>query len=276
MGRNRLGPALLGRAGNQIGESMKTGRYAVLSSFVLALLVAPFAIAANGDPITAGGRTTFTGITRVLGNSSTYATQQSNLNNGDGGAARYGCRSNPGREACLLSKNLGGGAAFRFQAANADLGGSIDVEPPTGKKASDVKPFTTNATGVATGLNADQVDGKSADEIVKQSQQDAASVAPYARVTAAGKTDANRSRGVADSNITKGTVGVYCFTGLAASPRNANVTLDGVAGETSVDTTTTTPGAACSGATNVQLIVQTYDSTGALTDKPFYVSITGA
>jgi hypothetical protein len=252
---------------------MKTGRYAVISSLILALLVAPLAIAANGDPMTAGGRTTFTGITRVLGNSSTYATQQSNLNNGDGGAARYGCRSNPGREACLLSKNLGGGAAFRFQAATALLGGTIEVEPPPGKSPADVKPFTTNATGVATGLNADQVDGMSADEILKQSQQDAAAASTYARVAADGNSDESRSQSVADANVAHAGVGVYCFTGLKTAPRNAGVTLDGVPGETSVDTTTSAPGAVCNNATNVQLIVRTYDSAGTAADKPFYVSI---
>jgi hypothetical protein len=257
---------------------MNIGKYAVLSSVILALLVAPFAFAGNGDPVIAGGRTTFTKITRVLGNSSTYATQQSNLNNGDGGAARYGCRSNPGREFCLLSKNLGGGGAFRFQAANALLGGTIEVEPPAGKKPSDVKPFTTNATGVATGLNADQVDGMSADEIIKAAQPAPASSSPafaFARVAADGKTDQSRSQAVTDANVAHSTPGVYCFTGLKSTPKNANVTLDGVPGETSVDTTTSAPGAACANATNVELIVRTYDSAGTLTDKPFYVSLTG-
>src|SRR4051812_5602237 len=146
------------------------GKYLVLSSVLLALLVAPFAVAADGDAVRAGGRTTFTSITRVLGDSTTYATQQSNLRSGDGGAARYGCRSSAANEFCLLSKNTGGGGSFRFQSLNSLLGGSIEVVPPSGKTAADAKPFTTNAHGVATGLNADQVDGKSADEIVKEAQ----------------------------------------------------------------------------------------------------------
>jgi hypothetical protein len=254
---------------------MKTGRYAVVSSIFLALLIAPFAVADNGDSMVAGGRTTFTGITRVLGNSSTYATQQSNLNNGDGGAARYGCRSNPGREFCLLSKNLGGGGAFRFQAANSELGGTIEVEPPAGKKPEDVKPFTTNAKGVATGLNADQVDGQSAEDILKAAAAAQAAQEAYARVGQDGKTDPNRSQGVADTNVTRGTTGVYCFSGLKVSPRNANVTLDGEAGETSVDTTTTTPTADCKSAANVQMIVRTYDSAGTAADRPFYVKVSG-
>jgi hypothetical protein len=244
-----------------------------MSSLILGLLVSPFALAADGDPVRAGGRTTFTRITRILGDSSSYATQQSNLRNGDGGAARYGCRSAAGKEFCLLSKNTGGGGAFRFQAQKSLLGGSIEVVPPSGKTAADAKPFTTNAHGVATGLNADQVDGMSASDIVKAAQTGAFSA--YARVGADGKTDANRTNGVTDTNIIHTTGGVYCFTGMKAQPQTATVNLDGVAGETSVDTTTSSPGAACNNATGIQLIVRTYDSSGALLDKPFYVQVTG-
>jgi hypothetical protein len=237
---------------------------------ILALLVSPFAIASDGDPVRAGGRTTFTSITRVLGDSSTYATQQSNLRSGDGGAARYGCRSSAANEYCLLSKNTGGGGSFRFTSSASLLGGVIDVDPPQGKTARDAKPFTTNATGVATGLNADEVDGMSADDIVKAAKTDTAFSA-RARVTADGKTDASRTSGVTDTNVVHTTAGVYCFTGLKAQPQTANVTLDGAPGETSVDTTTSAPGAACNNATGIQLVVRTYDSTGTLTDKPFYV-----
>jgi hypothetical protein len=246
------------------------GKYLVISSLILALLVSPFAFAADGDPVRAGGRTTFTSITRVLGDSSTYATQQSNLHNGDGGAARYGCRSSVANEFCLLSKNTGGGGSFRFQSLNSLLGGRIEVNPPSGKTARDAKPFTTNATGVATGLNADEVDGMSADDIVKAAQAGSAFNA-YALVGADGKTNASRTKGVADTNLIHTTAGVYCFTGLAAQPQTANVTLDGTAGETSVDTTTNNPGAACNNATGIQMIVRTYDSAGTLADKPFYV-----
>jgi hypothetical protein len=249
------------------------GKYLVLSSLILALLVAPFALAADGDPIRAGGRTTFTSITRVLGDSNTYATQQSNLRNGDGGAARYGCRSTAGNEFCLLSKNTGGGGAFRFQAQKSLLGGSIEVVPPTGKTAADAKPFTTNAHGVATGLNADQVDGMSASDIVKA----ASGSNVYARVAADGKTDSTRTSGVTDTNIVHTTIGVYCFTGLKSQPQTASVTLDGVSGlpgETTVDTTTSAPGAPCNNATGIQMIVRTYDNGGTLADKSFYVQAT--
>jgi hypothetical protein len=250
------------------------GKYLVISSLILALLVAPIALAANGDPVRAGGRTTFTTITRVLGDSSSYATQQSNLRNGDGGAARYGCRSSAANEFCLLSKNTGGGGSFRFQSLNSLLGGSIEVNPPSGKTAADAKPFTTNAHGVATGLNADQVDGMNATDIVKAAQS-GSPFSAYARVGADGKTDGTRTSGVTDTNIVHTTAGVYCFSGLKAQPQTATVTLDGTPGETSVDTTTSAPGAACNNATGIQLTVRTYDSTGTLADKPFYVQATG-
>lgn len=256
------------------------GKYLVLSSLILALLITPFAMAANGDPMIAGGRTTFTKITRVLGNSSTYATQQSNLRLGDGGAARYGCRSSAGNEFCLLSKNTGGGGSFRFTSANSLLGGTIDVDPPQGKTARDAKPFTTNATGVATGLNADEVDGMSATDIVKAAQaQNPASSAPsfaFARVGGDGKTDQSRSQGVTDANISRTQAGVYCFTGLTSKPKVANGNVDGATpGTVTVDTTTNAPGAECNNATNVELIVRTFDKTGNPADLGFYVTITG-
>lgn len=254
-------------------------RQVLLATLMLVLGITSFAIAANGDPMIAGGRTTFTDITRVLGNSSTYATQQSNLRRGDGGAARYGCRSTADKEYCLLSKNIGGGGAFRFAAKNSLLGGEIDIEVPAGKTARDAKPFITNATGVATGLNADEVDGMSAADIVTAARaQNPAGSAPsfaFARVGADGKTDQSRSQGVTDANITKSVAGVYCFTGLTSKPKNANANLDGIPGEVAVDTTTNNPGAECNNQNNVELIVRTYDSAGTAADKPFYLSITG-
>ena len=42
-------------------------RSVLLATLLLVLGITPFAIAANGDPMIAGGRTTFTDITRVLG-----------------------------------------------------------------------------------------------------------------------------------------------------------------------------------------------------------------
>ena len=153
------------------------------------------------------------------------------------------------------------------------------MNPPAGKTADDAKPFTTNATGVATGLNADRVDGMHAADIVKAAQATApAGSAPsfaFARVDADGKTDQSRSQGVTDSNITHTATGVYCFKGLTSRPKSATSNLDGVPGETAVDTTTNAPGADCNNETNIELIVRTYNSSGTPENKPFYVSVTG-
>ncbi len=94
--------------------------------------------------------------TEIIADTTTYGTRQSNKRDGDGGGAIYGCRSNPGNEPCIRANNLKGGRAFEFVTIGKE-GGRIEVGGDhTGA------PFTTNATGVATGLNADQVDGKSA------------------------------------------------------------------------------------------------------------------
>src|SRR3954452_2141804 len=94
--------------------------------------------------------------TEIIANSSTYGTRQSNKKDGDGGGAIYGCRSNPGNEPCIRANNLKGGRAFEFVTIGKE-GGRIEVGGDhTGA------PFTTNATGVATGLNADKGDGKEA------------------------------------------------------------------------------------------------------------------
>src|SRR3954467_11847324 len=94
--------------------------------------------------------------TQIIANTATYSTRQSNLKEGDGGGAIYGCRSNAGNEPCIRANNLRSGRAFEV-ASDGKEAGRIEVGGDhTGA------PFTTNATGVATGLNADQVDGKSA------------------------------------------------------------------------------------------------------------------
>jgi hypothetical protein len=94
--------------------------------------------------------------TEIIANSSTYGTRQSNKKDGDGGGAIYGCRSNPGNEPCIRANNLKGGRAFEFVSIGKEAGRIEVGGDHTGA------PFTTNATGVATGLNADQVDGQSA------------------------------------------------------------------------------------------------------------------
>ena len=186
----------------------------IAGAALLAVCVAPFALAAGeGRPITGGARNpssnasqSYTRETQIIANNSTYGTRQSNKSD-NGGGAIYGCRSGEGgsgkgNEPCIRSNNLAKGYAFEFATAGA-VGGSLTV----GGGGDGAKPFTTNATGVATGLNADRVDSKSAADIVS----DAQAQNRFAQVTAAGKTGA--SRGV-DSAAHEST-GIYrvAFTG---------------------------------------------------------------
>jgi len=146
-------------------------RAVLLAAALLAgLLTTSFASAAGeGDPIEGGTRNpspnasqSLTRETEIIANTSTYGTRQSNKST-NGGAAIYGCRSLVGNEACLRASNLNNGQAFSFE-SRGPLAGTI-----TAAGGDNARPFTTNATGVATGLNADRVDGQNADQIVASS-----------------------------------------------------------------------------------------------------------
>ena len=149
-------------------------RSVVLASAVLAVGISPFAVAATGDALREGVRNGTTNReTEIVSNIAAgsgakggYATRQSNLSNSGGGAV-YGCRSGAGgtpsnQLPCIRANNLAAGRAFEFNAQNGLLGGSITV----GNGGDSRKPFTTNATGVADGLNADRVDGLDAAQVV--------------------------------------------------------------------------------------------------------------
>jgi hypothetical protein len=132
------------------------GRYVLGAALVLSLLVSPFAVATTGGLLREGKRNPSKGAaskeTEIIASNKTYGTRQSNIKNGNGGGAIYGCRSNPGREPCIRANNLKNGRAFEFETDGAEAG-SIEANSPG------ARPFTTNATGVATGLNSDRVDG---------------------------------------------------------------------------------------------------------------------
>jgi len=149
-------------------------RSVVLASAVLAVGISPFAVAATGDALREGVRNGTTNReTEIVANIGAgsgakggYATRQSNLSTSGGGAV-YGCRSGAGgtpanQLPCIRANNLAAGRAFEFNAQNGLLGGSITV----GNGGDSRKPFTTNATGVADGLNADRVDGLDAAQVV--------------------------------------------------------------------------------------------------------------
>jgi len=187
------------------------GVWLAASAIVLAICVAPFAIAAGENtPVKGGARNpsnnasqSYTKETQIIANTGTYGTRQSNKSD-NGGGAIYGCRSGEGgsgkgNEPCIRSVNLAKGYAFEFQSGGTQ-GGTITV----GNGGTSTKPFTTNATGVADGLNADQVDGKSATDIV----EDAKLLTKFANVTGAGALRAGRGA----TASSRSQVGTYVVT----------------------------------------------------------------
>lgn len=153
-------------------------QYAVVLTGAI-LIAAPLAFAATGDPLREGVRNgTTTQETEIIGNITAktpkggYVTRQSNIATGanGGGAAIYGCRTPAGGTAtgsapCLRASNLSAGNAFEFATSGGPIAGVISVGNPAAANPA-AAPFTTNATAVATGLNADKVDGKDASELV--------------------------------------------------------------------------------------------------------------
>src|SRR3954449_1582278 len=99
----------------------------VASATLLAVCIAPFALAAGeGNPVRGGARNpsnnesqAYTRETQVIANNGTYGTRQSNKSD-NGGGAIYGCRSgaggsSKGNEPCLRGSNLAAGLAFEFE-----------------------------------------------------------------------------------------------------------------------------------------------------------------
>jgi hypothetical protein len=166
----------------------------MICASVLAVGVASVATGAVGSAVLIGKRNAAAGTTAIVGTTSGFATRQSNAQNGDGGAASYGCRADASHESCLYVLNHSGGRAFTFQASGgATNGGIITVAPPAGKTADDVSPFTTSAHGVATGLNADRVDGQSASDLTAAAQAAVDKAKPlFAAVNADGTIAGNR------------------------------------------------------------------------------------
>src|SRR3954452_10218142 len=149
------------------------GPLVLASTVVLGLLISSFAVASGeGKNLLLGKRNPGSNAsqalsteTEIIANNSTYGTRQSNKS-AKGGGAIYGCRSGAGgsekgNSPCVRSSNLANGRAFEFSAN----GGTEVGEITSGN--TNAAPFTTNAHGVATGLNADQVDGRGADDIAK-------------------------------------------------------------------------------------------------------------
>jgi|tagenome__1003787_1003787.scaffolds.fasta_scaffold20847227_2 hypothetical protein len=203
--------------------------WVIASAVVVAICVAPFAIAAGeGQPVRGGARNpsnnasqAYARETQIIANNSTYGTRQSNKSN-NGGGAIYGCRSGEGGTAkgnkpCLRASNLAKGYAFEYNSGGTQ-GGLISV----GNGGDNTKPFTTNATGVADGLNADRVDGKNASDIVA----DAQAQNPFAQVSQGGALGAQR--GVASaSHESTGSYAVVFANDVSKCAYNATVVEDG-------------------------------------------------
>lgn len=187
----------VGRAlgGLKAGHS---GPWALLCSFVLAIMITPLAMAVGeGDPVTGGERNPSNNASQELDEETeiiadtpvdTYGTRQSNK--GAGGGAIYGCRAQLDPQAlgdperttpCLRVNNLEGGEAFQVT-TEGPLAGVIQNGDSLGTLNPNAKPFITNATGVANGFNADDVDGMDAQEIIAEAVRQAeANVQPQYR-----------------------------------------------------------------------------------------------
>ncbi len=158
-------------------------RAVALSAVGLAAIAAPIALAAGGgsktlgsapvaraaaaqaEPIRGGVHnppyTRYANTTGIFAKNPTWTLREENI--GHGGTAILGCQSPAGDLACLEAENLTGGLAFAF-ATNGNTGGEIKLANESGV------PFTTNGHGVATGLNANFLQGKEATEFQLASQ----------------------------------------------------------------------------------------------------------
>jgi len=254
-----------------------------LATGMLVVGLAPFGVAATGDVLREGVRNgTATRETEIIANETAstaakggYATRQSNTSRSGGGAI-YGCRSGPGgtaqnREPCLRASNVRDGRAFEFHTRSGDEVGRIDVGiDPEGKR-----PFTTNATGVATGLNADQVDGADAAGLRTR----------WVLVSAAGRIQ-EQSGGFTIVNAYQTDQNVYIDTGASLAGKGLSATLaprtlGAGGGEILVARCQFPDSVDCGPAganTPNALVVSPRDSSGELTTpdnrKRFYVTVT--
>jgi len=186
------------------GDGSPRTRSVIVAAGIFAVVIAPAGVAATGSVLKEGVRNgTATQETQIIskaaataGPTGGYATRQSNLS-ATGGGAIYGCRTGAGGSAakpaqnpCIRANNLSKGFAFEFNAAAGDVVGLIS----SGIGGDNVKPFTTNATGVATGLNADRVDGLNAADIAKGATDAIATASAASATDATNKADAAKTR----------------------------------------------------------------------------------
>lgn len=272
-----------------IGRAPRT-RSVLLATGLLVVGVSSYAAAATGDSLREGRRNgTATSETQIISNvaSSTgltggYSTRQSNLSSSGGGAV-YGCRSQAGgsratptpQNPCIRANNLSRGLAFEFNSTIGDTAGSITVA----SGGDTTKPFTTNATGVATGLNADRVDSLNAAQIIALARTQAGLDADtldgkdstdlltrFAQVNADGTVGTTRGT-LGTSPVTHAT-GSYAvaFTG-DLSKCSVSATIIGTAFGQIIANTPVVAGA------NTTITVKTRDATGVDADRAFDLSV---
>ncbi len=243
------------------------GPWILASGALLAALVTPIAIAQTSNdrkPLLGAARNpsedqrqSFTKETEIIADTSTYGTRQSNKSS-NGGGAIYGCRSAPGgtaqnNEPCVRANNLADGRAFEFASGgkNATEVGRIEAAN------TNAKPFTTNATGVADGLNADKVDGQDASAIVTAAQAKNL----FAVVNADGGVARNRGA----TGVVRTSEGDYSVTfagDISQCSYQATVLTRAGGGAVALDQPNTTT-----------VLVRTRDTAGAQADRPFSLTV---
>lgn len=281
------------------GDGSPRMRAVVVATGIFAVVIAPAGVAATGSVLKEGVRNgTATQETQIISKapSSTgltggYATRQSNLS-ATGGGAVYGCRTgaggsaaNPPQNPCVRANNLAKGFAFEFNATSGDVVGLISSSSGGDTK----KPFVTNATGVATGLNADRVDSLNASDIQKAATDaaatDATAKATAARTRFALVDDAGKIVEQSGGFTVKSTAGgnVYLDSGsslvghglgatiAATNPLDASTMGEVAAARCNTAAVTCAPPDTNNDAT---LVVHTADSSGAAAPKRFYVTVT--
>lgn len=242
------------------------------SAVIIGLLASSFAIASGeGKTLLLGKRNpgsnasaALTSETQIIANNSTYGTRQSNKSDSGGGAI-YGCRSKlggteKGNQPCVRSSNLADGRAFEFSS-----NGGTEVGQITSGNVN-AAPFTTNAKGVATGLNADQVDGKGADDLAKDAHTDALATAQgltsFAAVAANGTLGGKRGATSSSTSAT-GTYSVVFANDISACAIQVT------------EATVTDAGAAAAelGSDKKTVAVATKDAAGAAANRPFHITV---
>lgn len=239
-------------------------RWIIGSALVLAVVIAPLAIAAGeGKPIDGGKRNpsankrlAYTTETQILTKNGTYGTRQSNKSSG--GGAIYGCRSAPGQEPCVRANNLKNGRAFEFETEGTE-GGFIEVG--TGTANTKVVPFKTNAAGKVANLNVDRVDDLSSEEIVAQAR-------PLWAVVGSDGTLGRKNGASSSSKLATGEYQVVFGRDVSGCAYDATIgradTTEPPAGEI---------GVAQRAGNSSAVSVVTRDSAGTKTDLPFHLSV---